>query len=405
MTRAGQLLFILAALGNTARAFRTTKNFKMVLPITDTRLTYAKDYSRKCPIVMEVPESLLVEFAEGSAHVKLDSQGAAFLSSSSGTYNLRMVDNSNAQLFVSTDDAGRGKINCSATGIVQVEKVHCSSLPDEPIAGVFERNARKEGDLLAHVSFGTIWSDSQIVAHLCSRWNYYVEQGRWVRIGDEALFADLESILNLCAILGGANGNEFNSEEVWMQFNEAGEADGRPPVSLTYVQYLMSRLAGKDSEAVKNKGSSDWPLNIALDADAVTVFRGQQLLFARLSAGKNNLSVDKFLDDWKQLLETSVLVDAYMLDDEQLLATLPEVLEGRAVRDDDIIVALNADALPVNMDKRLSELFQVKKRWRKVELENFILPLLPPDAKPEALLLKTCRLDEIDSELFYASKF
>lgn len=377
----------------------------MVLPITDTPLAYSTDYSRKSPIVMEVSEDLLEEMAKGCVHVKLDSDGAAFLSSSSGTYTLRMLDNSNSQLFVSTDDAGRGTIDTNVTGVVQVEKVHCSVIPDDPIACIFDQCSDSQDDVLARISFGTIWSDSQIFAHLCSRWNYYMLDGRWVRVADSAIFCDLDAILNLCAILGGANGNEFNSEEVWMQFNEAGEADGRPPVTLTYVQYLMSRLASFGSDVFKNKGASDWPLNIAVDSDRVMIFRGQQLLFSRLSAGKTNINVDRFLDDWKLALETSVLVDAYMIDDEQLLATLPLALKGRAVRDADLIVAFNEDKLPISLDNRLNSLFSVKKRWGKSELETFVLPLLSPDAKPEAALLKTCRIDEIDGNLFYASKF
>ena len=228
-------------------------------------------------------------------------------------------------------------------------------------------------------------------------------------LSDEAVFATLDLILNICAIVGPSNGNEFNSEDIWLNLNESVTADGGQSVSLSLVQYLLSRLSSDESTSFKNKGETQWSLNIAVDPDKLLLHRGRQVLHTRLS-NRANVNVDRFVSEWKQALETTVLIDACLIDDEALVNLLPTVLNGRAVTDDELIVAMDARDLSIEIEKRIVELFQVKPRWRKTEFESFIRPLIAEGVKPETVLLKTCRLDlpegdDTGSEMLYSSKF
>ena len=188
-----------------------------------------------------------------------------------------------------------------------------------------------------------------------------------------------------------------------MHFNESGEAEGRPAISISYVQYLLSRLS--TGENYINKGESDWTLNISIDENKVIIHRGRQLLFGKLKVKGNRPLVDDFIMQWRQCLETTVAVEAYLLDDASLMSLLPKVLDGRAVLDSDIIIGLDSRLLNIDIEKRAEQLFKCKSRWEKIEFEKFFVDLVPPGTKPESLLLKTCRLDTDSGEvLFYSNK-
>jgi hypothetical protein len=339
-------------------------------------------------MVFEADTKLVDSLSKGDCCIKIDRGGIAYLSTVDDTFQIRRLENSNTQLLVeSRETSGASSIVAGITGIIKCELVTCQRLPDDEIRDIFNRH-HGDQDIFPYLLHGSIWSEAAIIRHLRSEDNFFLENLRWRRIDDDTFFADLESLLNICAIVGG--GPDFNSEEVWMHMNESGEAECRPPVSLSYVQYLLSRLTEGPSR--ENKGESDWPLAIALDQERVILHRGRQALFA-LARG-DSVDIHEFIRAWKELLESSVAVDAYLLDDEALVNMLPNVLQERAIIDNDFIVWLDTRSLPIDSDKRVERLFQVKPKWAKAEFESFFLPLLTAETKPESVLLKSCRLDD-----------
>lgn len=374
----------------------------MVIADQEMLLTYSECFSSNTPLLIEACDALLDSLKSNQVNIKADAGGIAYLSTADSTYQIRRIDNSNTQLLVSQAAGSSCCVQCPSTGIIQVQRLWCSSLPDDEVRALFETAVEKGiTDVLPYVSQRTIWSDAALLRHLQESDNYYIDNGKWSRIADEALYADVESLLNICAIVGG--GSEFNAEEIWMHFNESGEAEGRPAISISYVQYLLSRLS--TGENYINKGESDWTLNISIDENKVIIHRGRQLLFEKLRVKGNRPLVDDFVLEWRQCLETTVAVEAYLLDDASLMSLLPKVLDGRAVLDSDIIIGLDSRLLNIDIEKRAEQLFKCKSRWEKIEFEKFFIDLVPPGTKPESLLLKTCRLD-LDSgdALFYLNK-
>ena len=351
-------------------------------------LHYGDEYSLKKPMIFEADTNLVNSLSKGDCCIKIDKCGVAYLSTVESTFQVRRLENSNTQLLVqSPEGCDASNIEAGFSGIIKCELLTCERLPDDEIRDIFNHH-HSDQDIIPYLLHGTIWSEAAIMRHLRSEDNYFQENSRWRRIDDDTFFTDLESLLNICAILGG--GPDFNSEEVWMHMNESGEAEGRRPVSLTYVQYLLSRLSEGPSR--ENKGESDWPLAIALDQERVILHRGRQALLS-LARG-DAVEIHDFIRAWKELLESSVAVEAYLLDDEALMNMLPKVLDGRAVVDNDFIVWLDMRSLPIDIEKRIERLFKIKSKWAKAEFENFFLPLLTADTKPESVLLKSCRLDD-----------
>jgi hypothetical protein len=374
----------------------------MVSADEELLLTYSESFSTTTPLLMEASDALLDSLKSNQVNIKTDGSGIAYLSTADSTYQIRRVDNSNTQLLVSESASSSCCVEFASTGIMHVQRLWASSLPDDEVRALFETAVQKGiTDVLPYVSQRTIWSDAEILKHFRTNDNYYMDNGKWRRIADEALYADVESLLNICAIVGG--GSEFNSEQIWMHFNESGEAEGRSAISISYVQYLLSRLS--TGESCINKGESDWTLNMSIDENKVIIHRGRQLLFAKLRVKANRPSVDDFILEWRQCLETTVAVEAYLLDDASLMSLLPKVLDGRAVLDGDMIIGLDSRFLNIDIDKRAEQLFKCKSRWEKIEFEKFFVDLVPPGTKPESLLLKTCRLDTDSGDaLFYLKK-
>ena len=374
----------------------------MVILHENVRLTYASDYSGRSPILIECPDEVLESAKCGDIHVKFDSKSIGFLTTYGGTYQMRRIDNSNAQLIVSNKSHRDREIEFATTGIVQLERLCCSIIPDMELQSLFNGHTPEfTGDILPHLSYNTIWNNTQLLNHLKSHDNYYISEGTWKRIDDDAYYSDLDALLNLCAIVGG--GREVNSEEIWIQLNEFSESEGAPRLSLNYVQYLLSRLS--DGESFENKGDREWPLMITLNEEKVIIHRGRQLLFSQF--GRQACHVQKFVEDWRSSLETTTGVDSYMWDAPTLSSRfLDDVIKHRAVIEAGILVWIDSRSLSTNFDERLNQLFKVRPKWLKSDLERFVTCLLAPDTKPEVLLLKTCRLDEEpDGQLYYSSKF
>jgi hypothetical protein len=374
----------------------------MVLQFDQIPLVYTCDYSDKSPIPFEVSEDLIDELERcGELRIKFDPQGVAYLGSKSQTYQIRRTDNSNTMLLVSLSEHSNGLLESRTDGLVQVEKLWCTSIPDAEVESIFDKY--QGHDIIPYLSYHTIWSETELLAHLRSLDNYYLVEGRWMRVPDDTLFGDMDALLNLCAIIGG--GKEFNSEDLWIQFNDIAQTESMSGSSLTYVQYLLSRLSVGSTHA--NKGESDWPLLLELNEEKIILFRGQQLLFRAVSGSRAGLPVADFVSRWREILETTAVIESYMLDDERLMSEyLPNVLFGRAVISDNVILPLDARLLSVNPLDRVEQLFKVKPIWRKDEFEGYISPLLAPGSKPESILLKSCRLDEeADGTWYYSSKF
>ena len=374
----------------------------VVMAEEETKLRYSSTFSNTATRILEVSEDLLEHISNGGVHVKLDKTGVASLCGSNDSFTIRQVDNSNTQLFVLPRMDARSEIVCSASGLIKVDKIYSRSIPDNDISEVFARYDKVE-NILPYLAYSTIWSEAKILKHLRSHSNYYIDNNRhWRMLSDIEVFGQLDQILNVCAIIGSSGNNEFNSEEVWTSLSEVSESE----VSMTVVQYLLSRLSPDDSQAFQNKGESEWPLKIVLDSEKLVIHRGRQVLFTRL-ASRPNVNLDRFLVEWKQVLETTVLIDACLIDDSALVGLLPGVISGRAVIDDDLLIGIDSRFLSIQVEKRMIELFKTKPKWHKSEFESFISPLLPEDVKPETVLLKSCRLDQCEEsgEMVYSSKF
>jgi hypothetical protein len=366
----------------------------------ESRLIYSADFSESCPLLFEATSELIDEIKDGQVFVKFCSKGVGYLCSNKHTYQIRRADNSNTLLFGFQRGEGINAIDSSSDGVIQVEKLWSDEVPDGDISTVFNQ---RTSDVLPSLAFSTMWSEGQIKKHLESSDNYFISEGKWTRIPDEQFFCDLDAILNLCAIIGG--GKDFNSEEVWIQMNEFNESENRIGVSLTYVQYLLSRLT--TGETCENKGGSDWPLVLTLDENKVIVYRGKQVLQQLLSEERRQLDLETFLAEWKALLETSAGVEAFMIDDSTLRSNfLAQAISGRASLEDEMLMSLDSRTLSVHIDERLQQLFKIRSKWLKSEFESYIVPLLPPGTKPESILLKSCRFDEeSEGNWYYSSKF
>ena len=377
----------------------------MVVDSSDMKLCYDGEYESSHPIVIEMEDSIISELSEKHVYIKTDRNGVAFMCTKSDTYKIRQVDNSNTQIFVDKVLPNEGKIRSSTPGVVQLEKVITASIPDSDVKESLVRNSNNP-DNLAHIVYDTIWSEEKIADHLRRNDLYWIQDGKW-KLFDESLFFEYtDLILSTCAIIGGTNNNEFSSEEIWMSMNESMEADGAPPLPLEIVQYLLSRLSPDESISFKNKGESDWPLNIALDPTKVLIHRGKHVLFSKLK-NRENINLDRFVMDWKDSLETTVLVDACLIEEEALLNNLKYVISDYAALDNDLLIRFSPRDLPFDIEKRIIELFKVKDKWKKQEFEFYFETLLNEGVKPESVLLKSCRLDQADEdgEWVYSSKF
>jgi len=222
-------------------------------------------------------------------------------------------------------------------------------------------------------------------------------------------------ILNTCAIVGMSSTTPYtyNSEDIWMGLNEILASEGSAEeVNLSMVQYLLSRFSADDDTSYKNKGETEWPLNITISVEKVVTFRGRQLLHVRFgSSGVNSnrtpMNIEKYIADLRDVLVTTVGVDPELIEsDGRIRELLPAIFKDHAVVDDGLIFPLDSSALPLELDARISELFKIKQKWTKVEFESFVVPILAPGTKPESLLIKNCRLDQDeDGKMYYSSKF
>lgn len=384
----------------------------MVILHGDKGLIFSDKYTDCQPLVFEVSEELLDSISCGYAKVKFSKTGEAFLSDGRDTYNLRQVDNSNTQLLIEQrDPAVSNVIMYTAQKKTEVTKLNIKTVPDKEIAEIFlQRGGGKAGDILPYLCYDSIWSEATIVEHLRKHDNYYMEEGRWLRLSDDEYFSILDLLLGACAILGASNVNEFDSEEVWMTCNEALEADGAPSVSLSFAQYLLSRLSDNESEFYKNKGECEWSLMIPLNAEKVMYHRARQVLHTRMKGGRCNVNLEIFQTEWKELLETTVLIDSSssFFDAADNIA---RAIRDRAVLvDGNVLIALDSRQLSFDVTKRLEELLKVKSRWPKAELEDLMQPVIPANVKVEAVLLKSCRLDieagpDASDIMLYSSRF
>ena len=383
----------------------------MVILHGDKGLIFSDTYAECQPLVFEVSDELLDFISTGNARVKFSKNGEAFLNDENDTYTLRQVDNSNTQLLVKQRNPTVGnEIMFTAQRKTEVTKLNIKTVPDKEIAEIFlQRGSGKSGDILPYLCYDSIWSEARIVEHLRMHDNYYMEEGRWLRLSDDEYFSVIDLLLGACAILGASNVNEFNSEEVWMTCSEALEADGAPSVSLSFAQYLLSRLSDNESECFKNKGEFEWSLMIPLNVEKVMYHRARQVLHKRLKGGKCNVNLDIFLTEWKELLETTVLIDSTASFD--VADNIARAIRDRAVLDDgNVLIALDSRQLSFDVKKRLEELFKVKSKWLKTELEDLMLPVIPGNVKVEAVLLKSCRLDievgpDANDIMLYSSRF
>ena len=366
----------------------------------ECKLVYSADFSETHPILIEATDELLKEIRGGQIHVTFCPKGVAYLSSRDNTYQVRRADNSNTLLFASRRTETEASIDCGSDGIVVADKLWSSEIPDAEVSSIFNQ---KPADIFQKLMYSTIWSERQILSHLRTSDNYFLYEGNWHFIPDEQFYCDLDALLNLCAITSG--GKEFNTEELWIQMNEFNESENRIGVTLTYVQFLLSRLS--IGESFENKGESDWPLVLALNEDKIIIHRGKQVLHQKLSERCRQLDLAILLTEWKALLETSVGVDAFLIDENVLVEKfLQQVISGRASLENGFLTWLDSRTLSIHIEERLQQLFKIKARWMKNEFESYIIPLLPPNTKPEAILLKSCRLDEeSDGNWYYSSKF
>jgi hypothetical protein len=377
----------------------------MVLEARNMNLWYADGFHASRPLLLEVEEDLIHEISEDTVHIKTDQSGVAYLCARADTYRIRQLDNSNTQVLIDSMDMSEAALVAQAPGIIQVEKVVAKTIPDFHVKECILKHSEGTNSF-PYIVYDNIWSETRIRAHLISRNLYWLHNDVWEMLDEGLFFEYSDLILSTCAIIGAVNHNEFSSEEIWMSINESIEADGGNAMALELVQYLLSRLSPDDSVTFTNKGETDWPLNIGLDPTKVMIHRGKQVLFSRLK-DRDNLNLDKFILDWKQALETTVLVDACLIDDETLTDHMTSVISDYAVLDADLLLKLNRRDLPIDIEKRIVELFRVKPMWKKQEFESFFEPLLNEGMKPETVLLKSCRLDQDEQEMewVYSSKF
>ena len=345
---------------------------------SECKLGYSKEFSNTCPLVLEATSDVIEAIVGGTAYVKLDTTGVAFLATDTMSYRLRQQDNSNTQLVVSSvPGSNQSEIICGATGIVYADLILTDAVPDYEISKVF----RKHGDetRMAHLLYETIWSKSQVLNHLKMVEFYYMEGGFWKYIPDDVYFSMMDLILNACAIVGVSEGGGFNSEQVWMTLSEE---DGGS-ISLTLVQYLMSRLGNN----FDNNGETEWPLTMFLNGESVQIFRAHQIL-----RKYNVIGVDNFVHEWNKCINMTVG------SNEGITVELAKAVKGRAYVEGEKIFVLDERSLPVEINTRISKLFTLKHRWNTHTLHELVRPFLA--VKPEVFLLKMCKL--IDDDVYVA---
>lgn len=353
-------------------------------------LRFSTCYSDTVPIVLEASSDVLDAIIAGEACVKVDCAGIAFLSSRTKSYKLRQQDNSNTQMVV-CPQSGTSEIWCGATGVAHTEEVYTDMIPDSELTLIFEKH-EGDPDMVSHLVYSTIWSEDRIVSHLKSNDIYYFESNVWRRFSDSQYYYLMDLVLNACALL-----SNFNSEEVWISLNEE---ESSSTVSLCQVQYLMSRLS-VCPESFANKGEAEWPLHIPMDAHKVAVHRGRQIIS---NANCPTIDTEEFIHMWRDLLSISVCIDETVLDNIHNL--IDTTLTGIGIRRGNSIIIFDSRTLPIEVNARVNKLFQLRSQWPKDQLEDFVRPVLAPGTKPDALLLKLCRLDEDElGQLSYASRF
>lgn len=378
----------------------------------DSKLKFAGKYSASKPVIFEVEETLLESFLNSSSCVMFDEHGVGYLTNNQSTYRIRHADNSNMQLVVEESSYA---VDCRTPGVITMDAVMVDDVPLAHIRSVFKMHPTVR-DVLPLLRFHTIWSDLKIGEFLSRCDFFYMEEGHWHMLADSEYFELLQLVLNACAIVGKSIvpnsqiGDAYSSEEVWLHLNEfLREEDSRECVqelSLTRVQFLLSRLSATDSVTYKNKGCTRWPLNILIDPTRIVFFQAQYILFRNhATTGHANMSISRFMSELKTNLAKTPSVDSSWIDSEALMALLPAMLAGVGFQDNTSIVYHPAGNLSFIVEDRIVQLFRVKKVWLKEELERLISPLLPEHTKTEAVLMKHgCRL-EADDEGMYGGEF
>ena len=388
----------------------------MVIPI-DTKLKFAPFFSETKTHVLAVTEEMVSRAAHGMLKIKTDDCGVCFICDGLNTYRIRLVENSNTQ-FAALAGTAESRIETAFPGIIALDPIYCREIPDTDIEASFMKHTGSK-NIVRYISNETIWSESRILVHMSSNHLYRVYNGIWMRMSSSTFFCYMDLILKTCTIVGKAEdgSGRYNSEQVWVRMNEIlqsendTELDGpsiNAEVSLSLVQYLLSRFSEDDSDVFKNKGESEWPLYIGVDSMKVVRFRSQQILFNRFT--QNNrlpVNISKFLGELTDILATTASVDSRLLNnDGELRSLVPELIEKFGTVDGDLILPFDPSRLPIDLDNRISELFKTKSRWLKKEFETIVSSILAPDAKVESILMKFCRIEvEDDGQTYYSSKF
>ena len=388
----------------------------MVLSI-DSKVKFSPDFTDSTALVFSVHESIIEGLRSNSVTIKCDAKGVSFLCDGERTYRIRMVENSNTQYVVESSEK-ESYLRSSFPGIISLDPIYCSCVPDSDIEIAFNKY-RDSADVTRLIANETIWSEPKILSHMRSNRLYYMLENRWHRLPRNMFFLYMDVVLKTCAIVGksGDCPDRYNSEEVWTRMNDILRSESETDMEfdntfaelpLSLVQYLLSRLSPCEGTEYKNKGESEWPLHIPVDRTKVVCFRAQQILEARF--GSNNrmpINVSKFVDDIRDVLMTTASVDPRLLhDDNSLSIQIPKLIEGYGTVDGDLVLAFDPSILSIDLDKRIAELFKVKPRWLKDEFEGHISSILAPDAKPESILMKSCRIEQDDDgKTYYSSKF
>jgi len=386
----------------------------MVIPV-DTKVKFNEDFTQSMPLVFSVDDAIIDRVKEGAVCIKSNVQGICFLCDGERTYRIRLVENSNTQYVVGSEK-DVSFLRSSFPGIVALDPIFCAMIPDLEIESAFNRYSGSP-EVARLISNETIWSERQILSHMQSNRLYYVMDGRWRRLTNNSFFHYMDVILKTCAIVGksGEGPDRYNSEEVWTRMNEILRSESEidfqssfTELPIAFVQYLLSRLSPCNSEPFKNKGESEWSLNIPIDRMKVVSFRAQQILHNRFMVNSRMpMNVSRFVSELRDVLMTTASVDPHLVsDDKQLNALVPNLIEGFGTVDGDLILSFDPSLLSIDLDKRINELFKIKARWLKSEFETLITAILPPEAKPESILMKSCRIEqEDDGKTYYSSKF
>ncbi|MCL7034378.1 hypothetical protein MKW94_024395 [Papaver nudicaule] len=341
-------------------------------------------------LLLEVDEKLLPTILHQRVTVRGDSDEEAVLCTSSTTYAIKFVGNSNSIFLIppfensdfTVENGGKGE----AAQVLKLASGNMELVEISPKLGklkslLMENPYKSEEDSMDPMEEEDLergkmelytWedlvgkvqaSDEELRAELKALSAVEIN-GYWRVVDDKYMDVVLSMVLHN-SVLFGWNLNSLNEDEILSVL----ESDG---FSSRVVLHILEVYGNKLDMDVDMEGKCVW----RLDERRVCVH------FAKGVLKEGKMKMDRFMEEWVQKIPARMCANFEMLEGEVLVEKLGVETWVRA---------FSVSSLPLTPADRFAALFRERQKWEMRDLHPYIRDLRVPGVSAEGLLLKYTR--------------